>query len=449
MLDFFKNYWCDFTVLILGLLGTGYLRAKYKTTRYALFISYIPNLWTSLGILGTFVSILLSLSNLNFKTVLDISKLVQMIAPAFSTSIIGIIGALASSIVIRIHRATVEVREDDTYAASIRNIERQVSIMGSGAKEMAKEMGREVVAAAGEGLRTSMIQHVRAMVRAVEKEEKNFDEVAAKIIANLNEVAKTHKVSMSDLMTQYAEEAGNVKEKCATAIADIMVKTSEEVEKISQVHLSHLDEISKSQIAHLESIDQSIKMSVESAYTKLAEQVVLVSEELSRVAAVLPEIREDFEVTGRSVKVASDSFAVIKTDLEKVRNELRAAVDENSSRMENTVSFIEKTVKRDSENTTQTELLLKRADKAISSMENASFKMLNAAEKAIKGPSARTVGSAFTYVPSKKSPSVPPAKQLYDKKSDVVTNKIEPVEVQREKTDLKKMFFKVFSRKNV
>jgi hypothetical protein len=78
--------------------------------------------------------------------------------------------------------------------------------MGSGAKEMAREMGREVVAAAGEGLRNSMIQHVRSMARAVEREEKTFERLAGEITRNLREVADAHKISMSDLMTRYENE---------------------------------------------------------------------------------------------------------------------------------------------------------------------------------------------------------------------------------------------------
>lgn len=447
MIEFLKDFWCDFVVLALGLLGTGFMYTRYKTTKYVLFITYIPNLWTSLGILGTFVSIYISLRSLNFQSVVDVSKLVEMIAPAFSTSIIGIIGALASSLWIRLHRASVEVKEDDSYAATIKNIERHVGVMGSGAKEMAREMGREVVAAAGEGLRTSMLQHMRAMVGALEKEEKHFNKVSNQIVTNLRLVTNEHKASMQEMLTKYTEEAGSVKKQCEDAIKEIKDNMCATVNTVADEHTRQINAITEKQIAHMDSIDESIKASVNEAYASLAKQVLLATEELSKVTVMLPDIRADFEQTGQSVRVASDSFVQIKTDLEKVRNELKAAVDENSRRMEGTISFVDKTIKRDAENTAKVELLLKRADSAIDNMEAASVKMLAVAGKATKTSSVKAVTSSGN--PPRTSTSSQNMSQYAN--TNKVTNHTTQIKEQHtdetSKSGVKKIFASVFSKR--
>lgn len=63
---------------------------------------YIPTLWTSLGILGTFTAIYFGLTDYsNGESSSDIDKLIAKVIPAFSTSIIGIIGAIVSTIINR------------------------------------------------------------------------------------------------------------------------------------------------------------------------------------------------------------------------------------------------------------------------------------------------------------------------------------------------------------
>jgi hypothetical protein len=93
-------------------------------------LSYIPNIWTSFGILGTFLSIILAIKGIDNKGVddnpIDITKLVKEITPAFSTSIVGIIGAIVSSLILKIIFAF-EDRGDDkrknTPEYTLKNIE--------------------------------------------------------------------------------------------------------------------------------------------------------------------------------------------------------------------------------------------------------------------------------------------------------------------------------------
>ena len=111
-MEFVISHLWDLAVLVVGLTLTLWLSRKYNKTRYVAFISAIPSIWTSLGILGTFGSIYVSLAGLTYDSFQDIMALVTKVAPAFSTSIIGIVGAIFFSIRNKVIRASEDVREE-------------------------------------------------------------------------------------------------------------------------------------------------------------------------------------------------------------------------------------------------------------------------------------------------------------------------------------------------
>ena len=94
----------------------------YKKKSYQL-AAYIPTVWTSLGIFFTFLSIFLALSDQDFRMKIQnpennqvILDLIDKIIPAFSTSMIGIIGAIITSILNKIVLAIVEQKEENRQA---------------------------------------------------------------------------------------------------------------------------------------------------------------------------------------------------------------------------------------------------------------------------------------------------------------------------------------------
>lgn len=82
-------------IILTAIIIVVYLR-KYKSKQ---LLNYVPTVWTSLGILGTFVTIVLRLDGVNDLN--DVDVLVKNLVPAFGTSIIGISGALISSVIIK------------------------------------------------------------------------------------------------------------------------------------------------------------------------------------------------------------------------------------------------------------------------------------------------------------------------------------------------------------
>lgn len=320
---FFALHWLDLVVIAAGVCLSILLERKYKSTRYVSFINYIPSVWTSLGILGTFISIYFSLTGLDFGSLQDISSLVTKVAPAFSTSIIGIIGALFYSIKNRWTRADEEVNEERSYFNALRNIDEQVTAMGAGAKEVAREMGREMVAAAGEEWRRSLREHVAAMARVLEDEKEEFKRVSVEIVSNLQAVASAHKESMKTLLDSYEKEANSVKASCQQSLKVLADEYTEQFKKIAEYHSEHLSEL-----------DQHVRESVEGAYKDLAANVKECSDSLSLVSIQLNVVQAGLKEAGEAATSAGASFTQAKSDIDSVRKEALSVMTETKSHLE-------------------------------------------------------------------------------------------------------------------
>lgn len=108
---FYDVLFCSLTI-IGGVIATIILNKRSNKTNSYQLRAYIPTIWTSLGILFTFVSIYVSLLKYNGD---DIMLLINNIVPAFSTSIIGIAGAIWTSISNKWKLAEDEKKDNDKF----------------------------------------------------------------------------------------------------------------------------------------------------------------------------------------------------------------------------------------------------------------------------------------------------------------------------------------------
>lgn len=122
--------WWNLSIILIGLGITIWAKKKYDETESRPLLTSLPGVWTSLGLLGTFVAICLSLHGLGNnpeaidntgKTVaevnasngkdIDIMEVIHNLIPAFTTSIIGLIGALLVTIWSKMKFAKEEAEE--------------------------------------------------------------------------------------------------------------------------------------------------------------------------------------------------------------------------------------------------------------------------------------------------------------------------------------------------
>ena len=107
----------NISMIVLCTIGTILLWRKANETKSIQLRNYCSTLWTSVGILGTFVSIYISLSGMDFTSANNnaIESLIQNIIPAFSTSIIGIVGAIICTICNKLSIAKAEEVEENDF----------------------------------------------------------------------------------------------------------------------------------------------------------------------------------------------------------------------------------------------------------------------------------------------------------------------------------------------
>ena len=105
-------------MIVFCTIGTVLLWRKANETKSIQLRNYCSTLWTSVGILGTFVSIYISLNGMDFILVNNnaIESLIQNIIPAFSTSTIGIVGSIICTICNRLSIAKAEKIEENDFA---------------------------------------------------------------------------------------------------------------------------------------------------------------------------------------------------------------------------------------------------------------------------------------------------------------------------------------------
>ena len=111
MLELIFNWW-NVAVIVIGIIITCCCIKGYDKTKSRPLLTCLPGVWTSLGLLGTFLSICKSLYGLNGQD-LDIMKIIGELIPAFTTSIIGLIGALIVTLWTKYEFAKEERAEND------------------------------------------------------------------------------------------------------------------------------------------------------------------------------------------------------------------------------------------------------------------------------------------------------------------------------------------------
>ena len=106
--------WWNIVVLALGLIATFWCNNKYNETKSRPLLTSLPGVWTSLGLLGTFLAICLSLHDVKTAEGInaDILELIMSLVPAFTTSIIGLVGALVVTIWSKVKFAQEEVEDN-------------------------------------------------------------------------------------------------------------------------------------------------------------------------------------------------------------------------------------------------------------------------------------------------------------------------------------------------
>ena len=236
----------NISVLALGLISTLVFLVLYFTKlKSKQLLNYLPNVWTSLGILGTFIAIVYSLEDLQNSSSgneINVIGLIEDIAPAFITSIIGICGAIITSIVIKIIYAIEEKKEERIYADTVGgNISPEL---------MLDRINRSI----------------EKLINVTTQQESNIksflDNYMLQLDAFYNKIFESNKEQVRTLSDEYVQSVAQVlagaNEEINKRIDTLLLSHSESIQEYLRTEQCKLDEVASEIKAFLKGVPESV-----------------------------------------------------------------------------------------------------------------------------------------------------------------------------------------------
>lgn len=236
-------------VALIGLLITaGFFALYFTKLRSKQLLNYVPNVWTSLGILGTFIAIVVSLDSSGTSSLSDVDTLVKNIIPAFTTSIMGIVGALVCSIAIKIIYAYEEKEEDELYRKTVGNDKSPELVLND--------------------IKVSLLQ----LIKVSQNQEENIKSFLNDYIHQLDivysKIYESNKEQVKILSEEYvhnvAEVLARTNEEISKRIDTLLLSNSESIQAYLKAEKEKLDEVANDIRSFLTGVPQSVdEMKVE------------------------------------------------------------------------------------------------------------------------------------------------------------------------------------------
>lgn len=320
MIEFFTNGW-NIAVILIGLTLSVVLWIKGKGSDY--LRGYIPTLWTSLGILCTFMAIYVSLSgytnivgsdgvNGSESNAFDINDLIKEVIPAFSTSIIGIIGAIISTI---INRWIGDNQEKADYKQFLKIKNR---IPGQKLQSSSPEMVLlEIISA----IRETSNQTCEKLRNNNDTSGKKLEQICSRLStldSTTSAVGERVKSAISDSMHKQREEF-------TSAISLLISTLSSELKSQSDGMAKKMDDLRRmlhDEVEHIESTNQNLLMR-------------LIEQDKSLLELTTQTLIKDSESRNKSLQ---DFITQQSADLEETFGEITAGMGALYQKIEESIT---------------------------------------------------------------------------------------------------------------
>lgn len=370
--------WPNFIVLALGLIAFKVCNDKYKETKSRALLNCIPGIFTSLGLLGTFCAICWSLHGLGdvqtevidqtgktLKEVreagsqnLDIMKIISELIPAFTTSIIGLVGALGATVYAKWVFAKEDAADDkelnnispEEYIRDIaintkemtsnksyldRNNELLVSLIDLHKEE--KEKNREY----NDKLNENISRQSEILKEFIEGFVKRMDEIFKQMHGSIQQqvlnFGEEQFSKTSQLLTTITERLSNVS-------SDIINNQRQSVETMLNNTNSEISNITTSVTDVLGNLTKELQNSLSSLHSQQAERLNTIITNYDSLATVLSMQNSDF-ATKMTEQMQSEYSKVQEHNVQSLQQmvDLRTAYQEATSEvLTSTISMNEK-----------------------------------------------------------------------------------------------------------
>lgn len=389
----FQNAY-DWITIVAGLCVTIlFYHRYYNVYKSQQLLNSLPGIWTSLGLLFTFVAICSSMQELQNtpsidsvegevlkkvgSTSINITKIIGDIIPAFTTSIIGLVAGLIITIInkyVYFKEEAKESLENETPEEHIKGILVATTLMSERIVELKgiQEQSQETLKEYNENLNNNVAQQNQILQGFIDGFVNRMDEIFTQMngaIKNqIHEFGEEQFVKSSEVLngiinklsnqsTSLLEEQKISVEKMVTAtsteLAEISTKLSSVVESLSTATTEALKNLGDNQSAELQGLATQYDALAEKLVTQnesFAEQVnKLMNEQFAAVERKNAESLEKMTALKDSYQTACSELLNKSTQAnEEIINEIKGSfgtfVQELQSSMASQCTLLSKTI---------------------------------------------------------------------------------------------------------
>lgn len=245
-----QKHGLDWITLTLGLITTIAFFLSYRKNHSRTLLSYVPNVWTSLGILGTFISIVYALGKIKWGDIglNDIGTLVNRIVPAFETSIIGITGAIITSIIIKF----VYAKEDSNYEKhnkemikngltpeqTLYQILNSVKTTNSTLNGITKKITEGVLEEVNQVLSEKLVQiadtHSAELTRIFNQEKDTLNSLSNEVITTIDNITKSSISALQNSQTEHAKKITEISDNLSSGMETLSMLITADITSIKE-----------------------------------------------------------------------------------------------------------------------------------------------------------------------------------------------------------------------
>ncbi|WP_053979245.1 MotA/TolQ/ExbB proton channel family protein [Marinagarivorans algicola] len=252
--------------------------------RCVLFVENAPALLTSLGILGTFVGIIIGLLHFNINE-LDVSifNLLEGLKTAFITSVFGIALSLVVKVITRYFRYPTDIREEVVKPIDVIN--------ALGAIEAVVKHSQEQQQRFTATLSDSIVGELREVVTEFNKK---IDQQFGEGLLDFSDSFKSVEVSLAGFVTSFKDLDEN-----ASAMVALSHSNAREMVDMAE-RLNHLNENFGDYFSKMENLFELVHRS-NAQFSELNEKLLDYSDRSMQVVDFIPEINNKVELFNANI----------------------------------------------------------------------------------------------------------------------------------------------------
>lgn len=376
-------FWLIAMVLFLAIIFR-------KAGKAHVFVNYAATLLTSLGILGTFIGIVVGLLDFDAVNIDDsIGQLLAGLKTAFITSLVGMSASITYKVLgaISIFVKTEEVNLQDAGAEEICHaINEQKKIMheSSEAQQVLLADLKQAIAGSEDDALVSQIKLMKSDLKDRLDKSLKYSEQGNELLKNSFSIFETQHTEFQQFTNQLWEKLQNVADMISKSATEQVINALKEVivdfnnNLIEQFgdNFKALDESVKKLVTWQENYSQQIEQMVEqykqgvTAITQTEASVVNISEKTTHIPETMNNLKQVMEVNQHQVEELARHLEAFKI----MRDKAVEAVPEIRKQVEETVSEVAKSVQTANEHYAT---LLTESDKYIKQHVEKSNEMLD------------------------------------------------------------------------